>query len=106
MKIGLDVSCLYEEDNYTSYTFFQTIKDLGFDGVELAVSNGKQMPLKEIKEMLEKTGLECTTGGGLTSEATIYDENDEIVEKGKQKLIEFVDTTYESWSLNSVPMYS
>lgn len=77
-----------------SLKFLPRIKEMGFDGVEIPLTNpmeiGPQLVEKTRKE-LEKLGLECAGCAGMGASENLIDDDRSIREKGRTYLRKFID---------------
>jgi D-psicose/D-tagatose/L-ribulose 3-epimerase len=72
MKFGVNLLLLGDSVTAAVRERFQTIRELGFDGVEVPVFAPATLEVDEIRSAAEKAGLGLTTSGALPPGAAFY----------------------------------
>ena len=107
MKFGMNLYVWTTELRPEFYHVLPLIKDLGYDGVEVPVSDQSDDVLREIRYQLDNSGLSCTTITNVGVDANPISPDAEIRRKALERLKRAIDASYLLESENLVgPFFS
>ncbi len=85
MKYGINTMLFSGRFNDESINLFKKIKNMGFNGVEIALEEKQDIDSKRILESLKENNLECSSICGLFgTERDIRGPNEKYIEIGME----------------------
>ncbi|WP_299549522.1 sugar phosphate isomerase/epimerase family protein [Seonamhaeicola sp.] len=94
MKIGMNMLLWTDYVTLDQVSIFETLKDSGFDGVEIPIGEGTETHYKAIGNQLAQLQLGVTCVTSLTAQANIASLNPEVRQKGLDRLKWAIDRAY------------
>ncbi len=107
MKFGVNTFIWSAGIDSEVLNLLPAMKEAGFDGVELPLIRPAEIPVREVRGGLERTGLECTLCSVLPRELSAISEDSAVREKTRSHLADCVRVAAEAGAkLIAGPLYS
>jgi D-psicose/D-tagatose/L-ribulose 3-epimerase len=95
MKLGVNTFIWSAEFNQSNFHLLPTIKEAGFDGVEVPLLRAKGFDASAIRRAIEANALECTVCTALTGGLSLISEDAEVRRNTRTHLRQIVETAGE-----------
>ena len=86
MKIGMNLFLWLVRLEKKDFSLLKTLKETGFDGVEIPISDYSSAEIKDIRNALNDEGLDCTTVSLLTEETNPISDDASIRQAALDKI--------------------
>lgn len=95
VKYGFHLFLFTDRFDEKSFSLFQKAKSLGFDGVEIPITNPSNVNVSKTRRALEDAGIGCTVSAGMSRRNSILSASKQVRMKGIKYLKQCVDISAE-----------
>jgi len=107
MKFGVNLFVWTANFDESHLPLLERIRTAGFDGVEVPMYRGRDLPVAALRTGLDETGMECTICSILTDGLSAISDDDRIRDRTVEQLRENIATTAEAGArIIAGPMYA